>query len=207
MTQALNSLTNLNPYFLKKHIRVRKATLEDVDQVYEVACSVGRSEKVAEQGFLVDDYLSNPRYYKTKLKRRIKRLSHFYVAEFDKIYGFLMAYSKDEWLAENPEWIEDIYWRPDFNKSKLDDFVLVDKTAIMSQLTGMGIGSTLYERLKSDLRKEGIKDIFAETIISPEPNFASLQFRKKQQYTLSGTRYEEYKGTLYTDLIYHKAVE
>ncbi|MFZ5352163.1 MAG: GNAT family N-acetyltransferase [Bacillota bacterium] len=207
MTQVLNTLQSVNPFYLKKLLKVRKATLQDVDAVFDVACSVGKSEKVAEQGFLVDDYMSNPRYYKTKLKRRIKRLKHFYVAEYDRIYGFLMAYEKNEWLAENPNWMEEVYWRPDFLSSATDNFILVDKTAVLSQLTGMGIGSLMYESLKTDLRNEGIKDIFAETIISPQPNFASLQFRKKQNYNLAGVRYEEYKGKLYTDLIYHKMVD
>ncbi len=206
MTEALKNLYEVNNSHLRKMLRVRKATKNDVEGIYDVACSVGKSEKVAEQGFLIDDYSSNPRYYMTKLRRRIKRLEHFYVAEYDKIYGFLIAYDKDEWLDENPSWLEDINWRPDFDSSKTNKFAVVDKTAICSNLTGMGIGSLIYQSLIQDLRNEGIKDIFAETIISPEPNFASLQFRKKQKYELAGTRFEQYKGTLYTDLIYHKNV-
>jgi hypothetical protein len=57
------------------------------------------------------------------------------------------------------------------------------------------------------LKAERIEHIFAETIISPQPNFASLQFRKKQNYSLAGVRYEKYNNSLYTDLVYHKAAE
>jgi len=46
----------------------------------------------------------------------------------------------------------------------------------------------------------------AETIISPIPNFASLAFRKKQNYFLAGVRYEPYLGEMYTDLIYYKDI-
>jgi GNAT superfamily N-acetyltransferase len=206
MSAVNNSYSILNPYQLKKLLRVRNASISDVDNIYEIACSVGTSEKISEQGFLVDDYVSNPSYYKKKFKKAITSLEHFYVAEYDKIYGFMIAYNKKEWLEENPNWIQDIHWRPDFDMTKTENFVLVDKTAVYSDLTGMGIGSLIYKRLLEDLISEGIEDIFAETIISPMPNFASLQFRKKQRYNLAGVRYENYKNNLYTDLIYHKPV-
>ena len=119
----------------------------------------------------------------------------------------MIAYTKDEWLKDNQNWIEDVYWKPDFDKSKLDNFVVVDKTAVLADLTGQGIGSHIYTRLISDLKSEGIENIFAETIISPQPNFASLQFRKKQKYSLAGMRYEDYNDNMYTDLVYHKHVE
>lgn len=197
----------LNSFILKKLLRVRKANKSDVNDIYGIACSVGTSEKISEQGFLVDDYRSNPRFYKRKLMKAINNLEHFYIAEYDKIYGFMIAYSKDEWLKDNPNWIKDVYWKPDFDKSKLDNFVVVDKTAVQADLTGQGIGSHIYTRLISDLKSEGIENIFAETIISPQPNFASLQFRKKQKYSLAGMRYEEYNNNMYTDLVYHKHVE
>ncbi len=196
----------LNSFLLRKLLRVRKANPSDINQIYNIACSVGSSTKIPEQGFLVDDYSSNPRLYKRKLLNAINKLNHFYVAEYDRIYGFMIAYKKEEWLEDNPNWIDDVYWSPDFDKSMLDDFMLVDKTAIQAGLTGQGIGSIIYKRLLEDLKSEGIKTIFAETIISPLPNFASLQFRKKQEYSLAGMRYENYNNTLYTDLVYYKRV-
>lgn len=197
----------LNSFILKKLLRVRKVNKSDINDIYSIACSVGTSEKISEQGFLVDDYRSNPRLYKRKLMKAISNIEHFYVAEYDKIYGFMIAYTKDEWLKDNPNWIEDVYWKPDFDKSKLDNFIVVDKTAVLADLTGQGIGSHIYTRLISDLKSEGIENIFAETIISPQPNFASLQFRKKQKYSLAGMRYEDYNDNMYTDLVYHKHVE
>ncbi|MDD4834746.1 MAG: GNAT family N-acetyltransferase [Lutispora sp.] len=197
----------LNHFILKKLLRVRKANKNDLNEIYGIACSVGSSEKISEQGFLVDDYRSNPKLYKKKLLKGIHKLNHFYVAEYDKIYGFMMAYTKEEWLLDNPNWISDVYWRPDFDKNKLENFAVVDKTAVKADLTGQGIGSLIYTRLLSDLKSQGIDNIFAETIISPQPNFASLQFRKKQKYNLAGMRYEDYNNNLYTDLIYHKKVE
>ena len=118
-----------------------------------------------------------------------------------------MAYNKEQWLKYNPDWIEDIVWRPDFDMEKTDNFVVIDKTAIMANLTAKGIGSNLYKRLIKDLKDKEIKHIFAETLIDPTPNFASLAFRKKQKYALAGMRYETYLDTLYTDLIYYKSAE
>lgn len=207
MAVATRINQNINPHLLKKLLRVRKAVAEDVDAIYEVACSVGSSEKVSEQGFLVDDYRSDPNYYKMKIRKGINSLDHFYVAEYDKIYAFMIAYNKEAWLQDNPQWIEEVYWSPEFDMRRINHFVVVDKTAVYADLTGMGIGSLIYKRLIEDLKAKNIDNIFAETIISPAPNFASLQFRKKQNYSMAGVRYEQYKGTLYTDLIYHKQVE
>jgi GNAT superfamily N-acetyltransferase len=207
MSVVSKSYSIVNPYHLKKLLRVRKAELNDVNSIFDVAATVGTSEKESEQGFLVDDYLSKPAYYKKKIRNWIQDLEHLYVAEYDKIYGFMIAYTRDEWLRDNPNWINDVYWNPDFDKSWTRKFIVVDKTAVYSDLTGMGIGSLIYKRLLEDLRIKGIKNIFAETIISPQPNFASLQFRKKQNYSLAGVRYEKYNNTLYTDLIYHKEAE
>lgn len=206
MVLKSNTSFEVSPFLLKKYIRVRKAKRSDVDQIYEISCSVGTDEKDSEKGFLVDNYLSNPSYYKSKIRKTINTIDHFYIAEFDKIYGFLIAYTKDEWLLDNKTWIQDIFWKPDFCKNALDKFILVDKTAIRQDLTGHGIGSIIYDTLISDLRAQGIYNILAETIISPKPNFASLNFRNKQNYNLAGVRYEHYLGQIYTDLIYHKTI-
>ena len=207
MSVVTKSYSVVNPYHLKKLLRVRKADVSDINDIFNVAASVGTSEKVAEQGFLVDDYLSKPAHYKKKIRNWIENLEHFYVAEYDKIYGFMIAYTREEWLRDNPDWLHDVYWNPDFVKSWTEKFIVVDKTAVYADLTGIGIGSLIYERLLDDLRAEDIGHIFAETIISPQPNFASLQFRKKQRYSLAGVRYEKYNNILYTDLIYHKTAE
>lgn len=207
MSVVTKSYSVVNPYHLKKLLMVRKAEASDVNAIFDVAASVGTSEKIAEQGFLVDDYLLKPTYYKKKFRNLIENLDHFYVAEYDKIYGFMIAYTREEWLRDNPDWLYDIFWNPDFDKSWTEKFIVVDKTAVYADLTGMGIGSLIYKRLLDDLRVEDIGHIFAETIISPQPNFASLQFRKKQEYNLAGVRYEKYNNILYTDLIYHKLAE
>jgi len=186
-------------------ISIRKAKSKDVDSIFRVACSVGTKTKESYSGFLRDDYLSKPKYYQKFFLEKVLELTYFYVAESPSgILGFLMAYSKDQWLKYNPEWIEDTIWNPDFNIEKTDNFIVIDKTAIMADLTARGIGSSLYRGLITDLKERGIDNIFAETLISPTPNFASLAFRQKQNYSLSGIRYENYMNTRYTDLIYHK---
>lgn len=180
MSVVTKSYSSINPYHLKKLLRVRKAEVCDLNAIFDVAASVGTSEKVAEQGFLVDDYLSKPAYYKKKIKNWIQELEHFYIAEYDKVYGFMIAYTKEEWLRDNPEWLHDIYWNPEFDVTWTENFMVVDKTAVYSDLTGMGIGSLIYKRLLEDLKTDQIEHIFAETIISPQPNFASLQLERSK---------------------------
>ncbi len=189
-------------------VDVRKAVPKDCHEVYQIASTVGKNKKISENGFLVDDYTSNPRYYQAKLLENIFELDYFYVAEIGgKMVGFLIAYTKDQWLKYNPSWLEDIHWHPEFDTQKTNDFIVIDKTAIHSSLTGKGIGSRLYVKLIDDIKRNGIYNIFAETIINPVPNFASLAFRKKQHYNLAGVRYEEYNDQILTDLVYHKAAQ
>jgi len=197
----------LDKHTLADSIHVRKALPEDVNEIYRIAATVGQRTKDADQGFLMDNYKSNPSKYKEMILSHIFELDYFYVAyAAQKPVAFLMAYSKAQWLKYNPDWLDEIFWHPGFNKRHTKKFVLVDKTAVCSGLTGMGIGSKLYERLIDHITSKGIRNIFAETIISPTPNFASLQFRRKQRYQLAGMRYEEYDGDIFTDLIYHKRV-
>ncbi|RQD69478.1 MAG: GNAT family N-acetyltransferase [Tindallia sp. MSAO_Bac2] len=196
----------------RSYIKVRRVKAEDIDSVFQIAASVGTGEKDSSQGFLVDNYASDPAYYKEKFLQLSQRLEHFYVAENvtgksrKQIVGFLIAYTKQQWLEDNPTWLEDVHWHPSFDQDRLNDFVVVDKTAIQSYLTGHGIGSELYKRLIADIRAKDIETILAETIISPTPNFASLAFRKKQHYLLAGVRYEDYIGETFTDLIYYKDI-
>lgn len=191
---------------LTEKLIVRKAVVDDIDGIMDVACSVGNGKKNHEDGFLMDDYILHYNHFKRKFTQLIMRLKHFYVIESRKILGFLIAYEKEEWLEENQGWIESIVWHPQFDMGHTDKFVLIDKTAISLGLTGRGLGSRLYTTLIHNLKGSGISDIFAETIISPKPNFASLNFRIKQQYSLAGVRYENYNGTVYTDLVYHKKI-
>lgn len=196
----------------RSYIKVRRVQEDDIDSVFQIAASVGTGEKDSSQGFLIDNYSADPAYHKDKFKELAKRLDHFYVAENvigkrrKQIVGFLIGYTKAQWLEDNPTWIEDVHWHPSFDQNRLNDFLVVDKTAIQSHLTGHGIGSELYKRLISDLRAKDIETILAETIISPTPNFASLAFRKKQKYFLAGVRYEDYIGEMFTDLIYYKDI-
>ncbi|SFH94121.1 hypothetical protein SAMN05192551_104245 [Tindallia magadiensis] len=196
----------------RSYIEVRRVSESDINAVFQIAASVGTGQKDSSQGFLVDNYSSDPAYYKEKFSELAKRLDHFYVAENvtgknrSQIVGFLIGYTKSQWLEDNPTWLEDVHWHPSFDQERLKDFIVVDKTAIQSYLTGHGIGSELYKRLIKDIRQKNIETMLAETIISPTPNFASLAFRKKQHYHLAGVRYEDYIGETYTDLIYYKDI-
>lgn len=188
-------------------VTVRRATARDLEAVLEIASSVGSERKDSDQGFLVDDYLNDRGAVRKKMRNALNGLQHFYMAEIaGEPVGFLMAYRKEEWLADNPEWIEAVQWHPSFQKNLLRNFAVVDKTAIRADLTGRGIGSDLYVQLIEDLKDTGIRTLLAETIIDPVPNFASLNFRKKQRYQLAGMRYEFYNSRIYTDLVYFKKI-
>lgn len=185
---------------------VRRAEKGDIEGIMEVAVSVGNASKVHSEGFLMDDYEKDYDFFKNKFLKLMEEIENFYVIEGDRILGFLIAYYRDEWLKYTPGWIDDIIWSPDFDRKRVENFILVDKTAIHKGLTGKGLGSELYKALIKNIKEKGIRDMFAETLISPVPNFASLNFRIKQKYKLAGIRYENYKGQIYTDLIYHKEV-
>lgn len=187
-------------------IQIRKAKPGDEDGVYRVACSVS-GQKDSYKGFLMDDYPSDPEYYLKFFRDRIENLEYFFVATMNgDIVGFSLSYKKSMWLKYYPDWVENINWHPSFDKSFLDDFVLIDKTAIVAEHTGEGIGSLIYEEIIKQMRSQEIHYIFSETLVDPVPNFASLSFRKKQNYHLAGMRYEKYKGTMYTDLVYWKKI-
>ncbi|MGM0396175.1 MAG: N-acetyltransferase family protein [Bacillota bacterium] len=202
-----------NVKFVKTHdldlnkINVRRARKGDEEGVYRIACSVTEKERDSYQGFLIDDYPKDPEYYIEMFRDRIRNLRYFYVAELnDIIIGFSLAYKKDMWLKYNPKWIYDIHWHPTFDQSLLEDFVLTDKTAIEAEYTGEGIGSKIYRRLIEDMQKNKIHYIFAETVVNPLPNFASLAFRQKQNYIMAGFRYEEHKGVIYSDMVFYKKI-
>lgn len=186
---------------------IRRATVKDLDSILAIVKSVGNRYKDPAQGFLMADYTRDEKRHRQKIARDLKKLTYSYVFEENhKVKAFLMAYKKENWLKEVPGWMDDIVWKPGFNKSLLENFVLINQTAMYPELSGHGIGSMLYEALLKDLKSDGITNIFAETIIAPVPNFASLNFRIKQKYELAGIRYEEYGGVIHTTLVYYKPV-
>lgn len=191
----------------KDRVIVRKAQERDLEGIFNVAVSVGKSKKTSYDGFLMDNYESKPDHFKKMFMRNIRNLRFFYVAQSKgEILGFIMAYTAEEWLSKNPDWTENIIWKPDFKVYEYENFVLTDKIAVRSDLRGCGIGSKMYKKYISDLKESSINHVFSETIIDPVPNFASLSFRQKQHFKLAGTRFEKYKGKMYTDLIYYKPV-
>jgi len=188
-------------------ISVKKAEKKDVAGIFGVAESVGTSKNDSYSGFLMDDYKSDPEYYMGVFTKMVEKLDYFYVAKDREVVGFLMAYTKEQWLSENPEWVSKVHWSPEFDLGKIKSFVLVDKIAIMKNCSGKGVGSALYRRFIKDLKTAGVEGIFSETIIYPTPNFASLSFRKKQKHMLAGIRYEEFEGKILADGIYYKPVK
>ncbi|MGB9867798.1 MAG: GNAT family N-acetyltransferase [Bacillota bacterium] len=200
-------LVQLEPQFKLSHLKVRKALPEDLEGVVRVAASVGNNQKDPETGFLMGNYAVNKQAFLQHLKHRFKWIDYFYVAEaMGEVIGFLQAFSRERWLEENPFWLSEVYWKPGFGHLSKCDFVLIEKTAVLAPMTGMGIGSKLYEALFADMRARGVCDVMAETVVSPVPNLASLRFRIKQNYMLVGIRYERWGNETITDLVYHKKI-
>lgn len=186
---------------------IRKAGISDLRGIYAILKKVGSTRKNPAEGFLMNDYSGEEEKHLSKYAADLEKLEYSYVfEEGDLVKAFLIAYHKEEWLRETPLWNEEVFWHPSFNMSQLDNFILINQTAMYPDLTGRGIGSKLYEALFRDVTNNGIYDVFAETLIAPVPNIASLNFRIKQKYQLAGVRYEKSEGTIYTTLVYHKGL-
>ena len=186
---------------------IRRANPADLSGLMRILQSVGTTIKDPEQGFLMNDYTLNIEYHKQKYAEDLSKLQYVYVyLEEGIIKAFLMAYTRSEWLTEVPDWNGCTIWAPHFDKALLDNYVLINQTAMLPELTGKGLGSLLYSRLFAELVKDGYSHVFAETVIAPYPNLASLNFRVKHNYQLAGLRYEELDGTNFTTLIYHKNI-
>lgn len=186
---------------------IRRATPKDVDGIMRILQKVGTGTKDPVQGFLMHDYTSSVECHKLKYTRDLAKLKYTYVyLEEGEIKAFLMAYTKSEWLVNEPQWSEETLWDPRIDKALLNNYVLINQTAMLPELTGKGLGSQLYSQLFTELIQDGYTHVFAETIIAPYPNFASLNFRVKHNYQLAGIRYEELDGTNFTTLVYYKSL-
>lgn len=184
---------------------VEKATEDDLNGILKVASSVGNGKSNSKQGFLMDNYSKNTKKYREKFTRYINESDMFYVIKKrDEVLGFLLAYNKKQWLDIESNWIFDTNWKDDFDKKSLKDFVILEKIAVRSNLTGKGVGSELFKRFRKDALKSGTRDMFSETILAPRPNFASMEFAMKQRYNLAGVRYEEHNKTILTTIVYHR---
>ncbi|MCR4398602.1 MAG: GNAT family N-acetyltransferase [Firmicutes bacterium] len=186
-------------------VAVRRASVNDMDAVYEVASSVGNAVKDPSLGFLVYDYTRDPDAHKRRLLRSCAECSHFYVAELNrKVCGFLIGWLRDEWVSRYPEWFGQVTWRPGFKMDPGDDFFMVDVIAVHARLTGRGVGTALHKRMIADLAREGIRRILSESVIGPIPNVTSMMFRTRMGFELVGIRYEDEGGVLYTNAVYSK---
>lgn len=191
---------------------VRKAEEKDIEGIFHVASSVGKKEQDPMQGFLMDDYGSDPEAYKDKLKRALEISDYFYVAEYIEddyraILGFTFGLPKEVWLRENPDWLEDCYFRPDFDEGCLEKFMMLDKIAVLDRFKRQGIGGRLSKRLVKDMKEDGIFDIFEEVIIAPIPNLPSVLFKTKRRFKLASIRYEWHEGKVLTTLVYHRKLK
>jgi len=186
---------------------IQNARPSDLNGIMAILQKVGTATKDPNQGFLMNDYTTNIEAHRQKYSQALAQLKYSYVyREEQEIKGFLMAYSKQEWLTKEPEWAAETIWAPHFDRGLLDNYVVINQTAILPGLTGKGVGSQFYSVLFPKLIRDGYTHVFAETIIAPYPNFASLNFRVKHNYQLAGVRFEELNNINYTTLVYYKVL-
>lgn len=187
---------------------IRKATPADLEDILSILVSVGNNSKNPHQGFLMDDYTQNQEQHRKSYRKELETTKHTYVCEENKkVIAFMKVYTRSEWLQKVPGWEDVVYWKPGFNKDYLANYVLISQTAMFPGLTGKGIGSALFNFLLQELQREDIGHIFAETLIAPVPNLASLNYRLKLRYEYAGMRYEEIRGQVFTTLVYHKEIK
>lgn len=192
-----------------ENVVVRKAVENDIDGIFHVAASVGKKNQDPMQGFLMDDYGSDPEGYKNKLRRALEISDYFYVAEYIEddyrsVLGFTFGLPKDVWLGKNPEWLDDCHFRPDFDEDNLENFIMLDKIAVLDRFKRQGIGGMLSKKLIKDIKANGMFDIFEEVIIAPVPNLPSVLFKTKRKFKLASVRYEWHDGKVMTTLVYHR---
>src|SRR5690554_3782935 len=89
-----------------EELEVSRATEEDIEGILAVASSVGTNSKDPRQGFLMDNYLKDKEKYVEKFKKDIEESQLFYVIKRqEKVLGFLLAYTKKQWLDMEPHWV------------------------------------------------------------------------------------------------------
>lgn len=100
--------------------------------------------------------------------KKTTKLQYFYVNEHEgQIQAFLIAYTQEEWLLREPNWLKETCWDPRFDQTKLKNFVLVSQTAMLPHLTRKGIGSALYQSFIWDLQKKIRLKISLQKQLSP----------------------------------------
>ena len=194
------------------NVTIRNAEERDVEGIYHVATSVGKKAKDPMQGYLMNDYESDPEGFKEKFSKTIELSDFFYVAEYidheyHAIVGFTFGLRKNNWLKENPTWLDECYFKPGFNMDNLNDFMMLEKIAVLDRFKRQGVGGMLSKRLIKDIKEKGIFDIFEEVIIAPVPNLPSVLFKKKRNFQLASMRYEELNNQVLTTLVYHRKLK
>lgn len=208
LMNSKNSFAKIVDFNVSEDFEICRAKKYDVENIIKIAASVGKNINNSKQGYLMNDYSQNTEKHIKKFEKDVENSKFFYIIKRrNNVLGFLLAYQKNQWLDIEPQWIFNTNWKGDFNKNSLKNFIILEKIAVKSNLTGQGIGSELFKQFRQDALSMGIKNMFSETILSPKPNFASMEFAMKQRYKLAGIRYEEFNENLLTTIVYHRKLQ
>ena len=159
----------------KVTLKIRRATLDDVKKITEIANSVKINyDNPQENGFLV--YFCDEEGY----RKRIGKTPYFYVAERNnEVVAFLLCFDNktvEEMAAFGDMAGEDKTF--DFIFSQKKPFILADQLAVLYEYSYQGIGKALFDKFFEDLLETGTTDIYGELLHKPARNNASINFCK-----------------------------
>jgi len=177
------------------NVKIRKAEEGDLGEVYNLACSSCYKE---------DEHTERLLYPIEHYKDGIKNSENFYVAETEKILGFLTAYEKEKWLDIHPNWANDILWHPQLNNNTKDNFLMIEELVVSDEGFEIGLKEAMYDFIINKSRTKNIPYVFKEVIVSPIPNISSLAIKNEKDFILSGIKYIKRNDQVYTNLVFCK---
>jgi predicted GNAT superfamily acetyltransferase len=113
------------------------------------------------------------------------------VAEVDgTVVGYLIALGPgSSYTSPNYTWFAGRY----------DDFLYVDRVAVVDTTRGLGVGSALYDAAEQHAREHGISTLTCEVNVRP-PNPTSLRFHERRGFVQVGEQ-DTYGATIRVRLL------
>ncbi len=165
-------------------MRIRKATLKDLEGICEVAQSVKLDyENPQDQGFLV--YVLDKEDY----TKRINSSDYFYVAlSEDKVVGFLMCYDNENLndLIENRELDHQDMLTKRVSEQQ-GEYIFGDQIGIITDKALEKVGTSLMEALFDTMKENLIYEMYVGILHEPFINEASKQFCTKLGFSYQET--------------------
>jgi len=174
---------------------VRKATLDDVEGIYDVCCAVELGASKNKKGFLLTQYSAHPEM-KEGFQRNIVE-GDVFVYDEGGVRGFLVGYPLSYWKWERGDsllsdtrysWDDDALRSLGVESvSGLESLVVRDKAAVHPDSSGKGVGPRMlahYAQLLADRGVDYQLSAVVEKVWSPDHslgfiNEASASYQRK----------------------------